>query len=84
MLNVAAGADNSIVPVIDAADAYLMLHEIGSAPGDDEGRQYALGLKDALVAYNEQGCPEDESAGGEKSATSVEKTDWGSLKALYK
>ena len=89
-LNVLNGADDSIVSVIDEADAYLVMHPVFSNPGDDEGRQYALDLKDMLGDYNEQGCPEededeDEDMDADKSMSSaVDHTDWGTLKSLYR
>jgi hypothetical protein len=86
-LNVLNGADDSIMPVIDDADAYLAMHPVFSDPSDEEGRQYALDLKDLLADYNEQGCPEeddDEEEDAEKSASAVDRTDWGTLKALYR
>ena len=87
-LNVLNGADASIQSTIDDADDYLAMHPVYSRPGNNEGRQDALALKDLLADYNEQGC-EDEADGDDEesdksAAGSVETKNWGGLKALYK
>ena len=79
-----------IVRAEQLAIPYLVMHPVFSNPGDDEGRQYALDLKDMLGDYNEQGCPEededeDEDMDADKSMSSaVDHTDWGTLKSLYR
>ena len=77
-LNVASGTDPSIQGVIDAADAFLAIHPIFSRPGG-AAKAEALALKDQLVDYNEQTCPEDlEKAAADESST------WSALKNLYR
>ena len=60
-LNLAAGADQAIVPTVAAADAYLTDHPLLSRPrraAQWTGIRLALGL----LGYNFQGCPEAEKA----------------------
>ena len=91
-LNVMNGGDNSIQSVIDQADDYLSMYPIFSNPGDDEGRQHALALKDMLCAYNEQGCDEEDDEEEDDDyddldksmGSAVDHTSWDNLKAFYK
>ncbi|HOX24402.1 MAG TPA: hypothetical protein PLL30_01435 [Candidatus Krumholzibacteria bacterium] len=81
-LNVIAGGDAGIQDVIDDADAFLVEHPVGSRPSGAD-KDEALALKDELVAYNEQGCPGDDTDYGDKAA-SVESRSWSDVKSLYR
>jgi hypothetical protein len=54
-LNLAVGSNPSIVPVADAADAFLAIFPPGSNPSG-ANRTQADGLKNQLDAYNNSGC----------------------------
>ena len=51
------------LPVVEAADAFLAVHPPGSDPRG-EPRTEAESLKDALDAYNNTPCPDNEGGGG--------------------
>jgi len=85
-LNVLGGSDLSIVPTIDAADAFLMDHHLFSKPKGDL-KDMAEDLKDILCDYNEIPCPDDDDfdvlgASPREMLTSpaTEETSWGALK----
>jgi hypothetical protein len=63
-LNMAAGAGNGIADVIDAADAYLTEHPVGSNPGKAD-RKIALAFMEELEEYNAGDCSDDEDSGEE-------------------
>lgn len=81
-LNVAGGNENTVEDTLAAADAYLAMHPVFSRPGNGDGRQEALQMKDTLCSFNEQGCV-DEDDGADKAAM-VEPTSWDNLKATYR
>lgn len=60
-LNLAAGADQTIVPMVEAADAYLVDQPLQSRPRGGAQRT-GLHLALGLLGYNFQGCPEAEKA----------------------
>jgi hypothetical protein len=89
MLNVLHGADNSIQPTIDAANAFLTAHPLYSKP-TGEFKTEANSLKDALVAYNEsQPCgdviiiPLVSKSLPLTPAPATETKTWGSIKKMY-
>lgn len=61
-LNLARGSEPSIVPTVEASDAFLELHPPGSDPRG-EARTEAERLKDLLDAYNNS-CKEGDDGGG--------------------
>jgi hypothetical protein len=89
-LNVASGADDSIMSAIDEASDLLATYEPGSRPGK-HGKRMLIRVKNQLRAYNEMGCP-----GGYNPLTDGDKAmsedldfegatgNWGDLKALYR
>ncbi len=65
-LNLAVGSDLFILPVVEAADAFLGDFPPGSRPSGGD-RQEANALKDELDAYNNLDCeetPVDQGDGG--------------------
>ena len=82
-LNVISGSDDSIQGVIDDADAYLIDHPVFSRPSG-AAKTEGLALKDDLVAYNEQGCPDDEEDDDLEKAAALENTTWSNLRDLYR
>jgi hypothetical protein len=87
-LNVISGSDSSIQDTIDEADAYLMEHPVFSHPSGDDKHE-GLAIKDILVAYNEQGCEDDDvmyldDDEAQNKAAAVEDHSWSSVKDLYR
>ncbi len=56
-LNLVKGSDPTILPVVEAADAFLEIYPPGSDPRG-EARQEGNAIKDDLDAYNNS-CPND-------------------------
>lgn len=87
MLNVLAGGDAAIQPVVDEADAYLMAHPLGSRPTGMD-KEEGLALKDALMEYNETPCLDDEDDldGGDPmdKAMATEPRSWSAVKDTYR
>jgi hypothetical protein len=87
-LNVLHGADSSIQPAIDAADAFLVAHPLGSKPKGDL-KEECNALKDALVAYNEsRPCGDVYVPGLTVPALTTanpdeEERSWGAIKVMY-
>jgi hypothetical protein len=90
-LNVLHGADNSIQPSIDAADAFLCDHPLLSRPTGGLKTE-ANAIKDALVAYNESNpCGESvmpvlvapSMTAAPKAPPQPKESTWGAIKALY-
>jgi hypothetical protein len=87
-LNVLHGAPSSIQGVIDAADAFLVVHPLYSKP-TGAARNECNGYKNALVAYNES-----DPCGGtpvplvSKPLLTMPATDqvktWGAVKEMYR
>jgi hypothetical protein len=88
MLNVLAGAGNSIQPTIDLADAFLTDHPLYSKPTGALKTECSA-IKDALVAYNESNpCGSEVLPGLSAPALTTSKPDedarsWGAIKKLY-
>jgi hypothetical protein len=57
-LNLVRGSDPWIVPVVEAADAFLELYPPGSDPRGD-ARKDAIAIKNDLDAYNNS-CHDDD------------------------
>lgn len=69
-LNMAAGAGDGIADVIDAADAYLTEHPVGSNPGKAD-RKAALAFMDALGEYNAGDCADEEDPGQDTAGPQI-------------
>ncbi len=95
-LNLANGAAAEITGTVDAADAWLTMHPLYSKPGKGD-RHEGLALKDALEAYNDGDCPEENAAdptagvrfdglhtAGMDKALPAENISLGTLKAQYR
>ncbi len=90
MLNVLVDGPDYIQGAIDDADAYFVMHPLGSYPLG-EAKDEAEAIKDDLEEYNEIECEEEEEempAFGAVKPTFMkaaeESASWGSIKSLNK
>ena len=86
-LNALAGEDDpDFMAAIDDGDAMLTMYPLGSKPGDPEKKD-VLAAKDALVAYNELGCDDDDTFDKMdlgKDLPDEDRSSWGDLKSQYR